>query len=902
VRLSALRLNLRARLLLAFGLVVLASALVSALAYRTTVSNTESDAWVRHTLSVIDAANSAQLTIEDMESNYREYLLSGRPQALSTYRADANSYPAQLDGLAHFTADNPPQVERWRAISAQVDHLRIEILEPGLALRQQAVGGQIGLETIVAYETAGNEQQAMAAIRNQFATAIGAERQLLEQRIQTADAADTLLLDVLAGGTLVTVLLGLVVAVMLAAPIGSAMDRLASVAQAIAQGDFARRIALRRGDEIGQAAAAFDAMAATLERDVAERLRVQAQTTSILDSAAEGIYAIDRQGYATLVNHAAATLTGYRLEELQGAHLHSLIHHSRLDGSPLPEEECPATRSLLEQTPQHVRGEIFWRKDGIPFPVAYTATPIREGGIATGVVVTFHDISERLAIEKMKDEFIAVVSHELRTPLTSIRGSLGLLAAGLMGPLSDRAQHMLDVALSNTERLIRLINDILDIERIESGRAPMEPRPLDARDLVLRCIEGLQAVADAAQVRLVEHAAPVRLLADPDRMLQTLTNLVSNAIKFSPPGQVVEIGAAGEDGAVHFSVRDRGRGIPADKLETIFGRFEQVDASDSREKGGTGLGLAISKSIVQQHGGRIWAESTPGQGSTFHVVLPQGSTADETPVASETPEASETSDADAASRPTILVVDDDADVIEVVGRMLAQQGYRPLGATSGEDAVALAWAERPAAILLDLAMPGLNGWQTLDRLKADPRTCAIPVLVLSGLERVRDERTEQTEGWLAKPVTPASLRDLLGHALARPAGPPRILIVEDDPDLVQVLGEVFAQHGVETRHATSGDEAIAISQHFEPDLLLLDLALPDGDGSQVVDWFRQRDRLQRVALVVYTARDLREDERGRLHLGPTEHLTKARIPPEEVRRRVLRLLERVVPAGQQHAA
>jgi CheY-like chemotaxis protein len=420
----------------------------------------------------------------------------------------------------------------------------------------------------------------------------------------------------------------------------------------------------------------------------------------------------------------------------------------------------------------------------------------------------------------------------------------------------------------------------------------MELRPVDARDLVRRSIEGVKTVADAAQVRLVEQADSFRLFGDADRLVQTLTNLLGNAIKFSPAGSCVDVVAHREGGAAHFSVQDRGRGIPPDKLERVFGRFEQVDASDAREKGGTGLGLAISRSIVQQHGGRIWVESTLGQGSTFHFVIPLG-TASGAQSASEAPR---------AQHPTVLVVDDDTDVLEVVGRMLAQQGYQPLSAQSGEEAIAQALGEQPSAILLDLAMPGLNGWQTLGLLKDDPRTSHIPVLLLSGLEQVGNERTEQTEGWISKPVTPEALRDMIGHVLARSPGPPRIMLVEDDLDLARVLREVFAQHGVQVEHAASGDDAIALSARFEPDLLLLDLALPDGDGSQVVDWFRQHDRLRRVALVVYTARDLGESERERLQLGPTEHLTKSRISPDEVRRRVLRLLDCVAPTGEQRAA
>ena len=238
------------------------------------------------------------------------------------------------------------------------------------------------------------------------------------------------------------------------------------------------------------------------------------------------------------------------------------------------------------------------------------------------VVAIVRDITERRAVERMKDEFISVVSHELRTPLTSIRGSLGLLAGGMLGDTPEKGQHMLDIAVSNTDRLVRLINDILDIERMESGKVTMEMKECDAADLITQASEVMQKMAEEAGVTLSTTARTGRLYADPDRILQTLTNLLSNAIKFSPRGGTVWLTAEHQGDEMRFRVEDQGRGIPAVMFESIFERFQQVDASDSREKGGTGLGLAICRSIVQQHGGKIWAESAETRGSTFTFTLP----------------------------------------------------------------------------------------------------------------------------------------------------------------------------------------------------------------------------------------------------------------------------------------
>ena len=228
---------------------------------------------------------------------------------------------------------------------------------------------------------------------------------------------------------------------------------------------------------------------------------------------------------------------------------------------------------------------------------------------------------QRSELDGIKDEFISTVSHELRTPLTSIRGALGLLSAGLLGAVEPKAQNLLRIAVTNTDRLIRLINDILDLERMESGRAPLHIRRCSLRELVLQSLETMQAMGDTAGVKLepVLMSSPDTIFfdGDPDRILQVLTNLLSNAIKFSPKESLVRVIFEGNGQTVRLRVSDQGRGIPTNKLDTIFDRFQQVEASDARQKGGTGLGLAICRTIINQHGGRIWALANEGGGASL---------------------------------------------------------------------------------------------------------------------------------------------------------------------------------------------------------------------------------------------------------------------------------------------
>lgn len=254
------------------------------------------------------------------------------------------------------------------------------------------------------------------------------------------------------------------------------------------------------------------------------------------------------------------------------------------------------------------------------FLVVLFAVMLAMTAVLASVFLAFRDLTRRREVDRLKSEFVSVVSHELRTPLTSIHGSLGLLSSGLLG--SEKGKRMLEIAVTNTDRLIRLLNDILDIEKLESGAVQSNRTLCDAADLIRRSSEVMKAMADEHKVTIRVSAAKAPINVDCDRIVQCLTNLLSNAIKFSDPaGQVwIKAAVAGDD--VQFEVTDEGRGIPAENRESIFERFHQVDASDSRRKGGTGLGLAITRSIVVQHGGRIWVRSELGKGSSFFFTIP----------------------------------------------------------------------------------------------------------------------------------------------------------------------------------------------------------------------------------------------------------------------------------------
>lgn len=516
-------------------------------------------------------------------------------------------------------------------------------------------------------------------------------------------------------------------------------------------------------------------------------------------------------------------------------------------------------------------------------------------------------LQQRRQLDTLKDEFISTVSHELRTPLTSIRGALGLLSAGVLGKVDDKAANLLRIASNNTDRLVRLINDILDLERMESGRAPLQIRRCSIRELVVQAVDTMTSMAETGAVRLEivpePTEAPITFDGDPDRIQQVLTNLLSNAIKFSPRNSAIRVSTATDGANLLLQVHDEGRGVPVDKLDTIFDRFGQVEPTDARQKGGTGLGLAICRSIVSQHGGTIWAERNDatgkGPGTTVILRLPRHFAVEQTAPVPVNPECA------------ILVVDDDPSVRHVVCEHLSRNGYTVLETGSGEQALHIAEKQRVEAILLDLYMPGISGWETIERLKKNPATAEIPVVILSVLSpttRTPDMPpvVSTANGWVQKPFNESLLLAELGRVLHPGTGPGRILLVEDDEDLATVVLSSFqtteAPQDVRIEHVASMAEAEAACESDPPDMLILDLTLPDGSGFALVDWLRRQPTLRTLPLVVYSGREVSEQEMSQLRLGPTQFLTKARVQPRDVEDLVLAMVRHLRTPGLNSAS
>lgn len=339
----------------------------------------------------------------------------------------------------------------------------------------------------------------------------------------------------------------------------------------------------------------------------------EARYRDLVEGASDLICQTDVWGTVSYANPAATALLG---AELVGREFLDLVRPDQRDE--VRGFYCDQIRRRTPATtrdiPLEVGGKELWIEQRVQL--------VHVHGKVQGLTGIARDVTERLAHERLKDDLVSVVSHELRTPLTAIRGSLGLLCGGVLQAYPERAARMAKLALSNAERLGRLIDDMLDLEKLSSGKIEIDRRPFSLREVVRETVDTVRPLFEQGDLLLVVNVPDMVACVDPDRVGQVLTNLVSNAAKFSRRGGTVWIEADEVDGDLRLRVRDHGRGIPADKLESIFERFQQVDSSDSREKGGTGLGLPICRNIVKLHGGSVWAESTHGKGSTFTALFP----------------------------------------------------------------------------------------------------------------------------------------------------------------------------------------------------------------------------------------------------------------------------------------
>jgi signal transduction histidine kinase/CheY-like chemotaxis protein len=478
----------------------------------------------------------------------------------------------------------------------------------------------------------------------------------------------------------------------------------------------------------------------------------------------------------------------------------------------------------------------------------------------------FHELAlktqELEVAGRHKSEFLASMSHELRTPLNAVIGFSEVLLDRLFGDLNDKQEEYLEDIRASGRHLLELLNEILDLSKIEAGKMELELEDTSVREAL---DHGVAMVRDRASrqglsLNVVVDPDVDVIVADPLRLKQVILNLLTNAVKFTPAGGRIQARARRVDGEIRVSVEDSGIGIAEHDQERIFESFQQGPRSSSGAAEGTGLGLTLSKRIVELHGGRLWVESRLGHGSAFTFTVPESS--------SRTDEKHQLSSAEVhapvgSETRAVLVVEDDRLSLDLMTLYLRGAAFEVHAARDGEEGLELARSLQPSAIILDIMLPRLDGWDLLALLKKDPRTAHIPVVIVSMLDERGKGFALGAEDYLVKPVA----RDDVVAALARwtTPGPQTVMMLGDDPLVLELLDSVTSTAGYRSIHAIDGKEAVALAQAERPTLILIDVLSAGVDVFDVVDRIRADARTARIPIVVLTSRAMTAESKNRLH-------------------------------------
>ncbi len=444
--------------------------------------------------------------------------------------------------------------------------------------------------------------------------------------------------------------------------------------------------------------------------------------------------------------------------------------------------------------------------------------------------------------EAAKSEFVSLVSHELRTPLTSVKTSLNLLLRGAAGSLSEKVSELLDIALRNLERLIRLVDDLLDLSRIESGRVVTKLAPTSVTEAATKAVDSVEAFAGEREVVIEWEGLDedLRVAADADRLQQVIVNLVSNAVKFSPMGGRVALRAWRQGDRAVIEVSDQGPGIPPEHLETIFDKFQQLERSSTRRYGGAGLGLAISRTIVEQFGGDLWAESERGSGSRFLVRLR---------LAEEEPQAVPSPRRVSAGERRVLLVEKDPDLRRVLRAQFESEDWDVLANDRGEAALGRSGLGAVGLILVGLELEDMHGLEFLQRLRRLARCADVPALLVGAGGDERQAVAYGADSWSSG--DPDSLIAEAQRLVERPRRRV-VLLIEDDPAVRGALARTLRRGGFACLEAAHGEAGIELARLRVPDLVITDVQIPGTDGLGVLREFRDDPKLAGVPAIAVT--------------------------------------------------
>jgi PAS domain S-box-containing protein len=621
---------------------------------------------------------------------------------------------------------------------------------------------------------------------------------------------------------------------------------------------------------------ALDRTNRALNTALVEQRRSEAETRAVVDSVVEALLLVSPEQRLVSVNRRFEELFGLPANEVTGSQiddLRPLVEHVFAD----PDAVATRVGSTVDDTGAHVAETYaqIWPQER---QLELFSAPVRSDGTFLGRLFGFRDVTHERELDRMKTEFVSQVSHELRTPLTAIKGFTDMMLDGDAGDINEEQAEYLQIVKQNADRLVTLINDLLDVARIESGRIKLKIEPIDLGAIVASVVATLRPLVEGKDQSLSVEIEPgfPKARGDHDRVLQVVTNLVSNAHKYTPAGGAIRVVATHDGGLAQIAVRDTGIGISPEDVARLFTRFFRVDSSLTREIGGTGLGLSIVKSIVELHGGTVSVDSTPGQGSTFSFTLPLTETAAvETAPAAPLPLLAEpVAEPDvlpAAAERTILVVGDDQAVTAAISDRLGHAGYRVETACSAEDALGRIGEQQPDLVVLSVRMPGGHGLNRTSRLTEAPELRDVPLLVVSllGDEPIAAALTT------AEPVDQEQLLQHVHRALGE-SERRRVLVIEDDPSVRDYLSIALRKQEFEVLVAPDGETGLALAGQEHPATILLDLRLPGIDGFTVLQALKRSPDTAEIPVIVVTGSDgLLVNARARvLSLGAADFVAK----------------------------
>lgn len=586
-----------------------------------------------------------------------------------------------------------------------------------------------------------------------------------------------------------------------------------------------------------------------LIREQTERLGTMLRTQqveavknqAILEGIADGVMVADAEGQVILFNAAAEQILSVTREQAIGRHLDEMLGLYGLKG----QDWLQQVRQWQKTPESYASGRFLAERLNLEQRVVsvHLSPVVSQAYEFLGIVSVFRDVTAEVEADRAKSDFVSTVSHELRTPMTAVKGYVDLLLMGTTGPLNEMQTHFLNVVKANSDRLASLVNDLLDISRIETGKIVLDLQPVDMKDLVEQVVLTMTPKAEEKGLHIDYVLPPVlpRAYGDPARLTQILTNLVGNAYKYTPPGGEVSIHAYVVNGMFHVAVADTGIGVSSEDQRKIFERFYRVDDPLVQDVAGTGLGLAITLSLIHELGGNILVESELGEGSIFTFTIPLAED-EATEAVGRPPEGFAL-----VSPPTVLVVEGDQEIADLLRITLEKEGCRVLLAKSGEEALHTAREQHPDLISLDIRLPDLDGFDVLRLLKRGSQTADIPVMLLSVLPDLERGLQMGAEACLPKPLDMEHLLEVVDRILS---GKGTVLVVEADKQVLVVLREALRMHGVHVRTTGRGERALRLAHELYPSLILLDFDLPDISGMRVLEKLRQDRRTKNVPVIV----------------------------------------------------